>query len=200
MDFVTMQTIYETLSKYSNLPQVLTMEAAMRFVRLAAYLKRAIIHLLKSCTNEDSPPLKLPQEILQFLASAMQLTYEQTTGCWEAFRNSVWNYSSIEHSANADTCLFYAHGREHQLSESKTLKLSIKTLNTQHYVTVSKSLYPPITRCNNPLCTAEDKILKVTSTAGRKIVLYTVEDGACASYHFKLRCSGQFYIPCKSLS
>ena len=57
-----------------------------------------------------------------------------------------------------------------------------------------RALYPPITRCNNPLCRADDKVLKATSETGRKVVLFTLEDGACATYHFKLRCNGQFVI------
>lgn len=60
------------------------------------------------------------------------------------------------------------------------------------FLTASRALYPPIMRCNNPLCTSEVKILKATSTMGRKIVLYTLEDGACATYHFKLRCPSKF--------
>lgn len=64
------------------------------------------------------------------------------------------------------------------------------------------ALYPPTTRCNNPLCTADDKVLKATSETGRKIVLFTLEDGACATYHFKLRCNGEFaiYMPEPSTS
>ncbi|KJA13704.1 hypothetical protein HYPSUDRAFT_72911 [Hypholoma sublateritium FD-334 SS-4] len=146
--------IHEILSKYDDLSHILTMEKAMRFVWLASYLKQAIIHRLKKAPSiDDTAPLNLPPAIHQFLASAMQLTSQQTSGCWEAFQNTVWDYSLSEHSLDADSQLFYAHGREHRL--------------------MSRSLYPPMTRCNNPLCTAEDKILKVTSKTGRRIVVYT---------------------------
>ncbi|KAF9472521.1 hypothetical protein BDN70DRAFT_909125 [Pholiota conissans] len=51
------------------------------------------------------------------------------------------------------------------------------------------ALYPPITQCNNPLCTSEDRLLKATATAGRRIILFTLEDSACATHYFKLQCA-----------
>jgi hypothetical protein len=57
--------------------------------------------------------------------------------------------------------------------------------------TASRALYPPITHCNNPCCSAENKILTPESKQDRKVILFTLEDSACATYHFKLRCSSE---------
>ena len=124
-----MSTIHEILSKYDDLSHILTMEKAMRFVRLASYLKQAIIHHRKKAPlADDTYPLKLPSTIHQFLASAMQLTLQQTSGCWEAFRNTVWNYNLLDHSLNADYQLFYAHRREHCLSKCISTYLQMTTI------------------------------------------------------------------------
>jgi hypothetical protein len=63
---------------------------------------------------------------------------------------------------------------------------------------VSRALYPPVITCINPNCTLGDKILRCTSQSGRQVVLYTFEDGACATYHFKLRCACKYYLPITS--
>ncbi|KAF8160312.1 hypothetical protein BJ912DRAFT_1026540 [Pholiota molesta] len=164
---VNMKEIHRLLSMQTGLLDVLSMEDAMRFVRLAASLKRHIIHW-KSAYDETFPPLVLPTEINHFLGNAINLSTEFVNGCWKAFRETAWAYTSEEHNAASDAQVFNEHGRMYRLA--------------------SRALYPPTTRCNNPLCISEVKILKATSTTGRKIVLYTLEDGACATYHFKLRC------------
>jgi len=65
-------------------------------------------------------------------------------------------------------------------------------------ILVSRALYPPVTSCSNPLCFADDKTLRSTSKSPRKVILYTLEDGACATYHFKLHCAGKFLFNASS--
>jgi len=48
-----------------------------------------------------------------------------------------------------------------------------------------------MTICTNPLCPKDTELLRNSAKAGRKVILFTLEDGACATYHYKLVC------PCK---
>lgn len=108
---VNMNEIHRLLSMQAGLSDVLPMEDAMRFVRLAASLKRHIIHVQKSAYDESFPPLVLPAEINQFLGNAINLSTEFVDGCWKAFRETAWAYTSGEHDAASDARVFNEHGR-----------------------------------------------------------------------------------------
>lgn len=50
-----------------------------------------------------------------------------------------------------------------------------------------------MTTCTNPMCPEDTKLLRDVEKLGRKIILFTLEDGVCATNHHKLSC------PCESL-
>lgn len=52
-------------------------------------------------------------------------------------------------------------------------------------------LYPPMMHCINPDCPSRDKLLRAKGESNRKIILFTLGDGACATYHVKMSCSGK---------
>jgi len=48
--------------------------------------------------------------------------------------------------------------------------------------------------CTNPLCPKDTELLRKTSKIGRKVILFTLEDGACATYHYKLVCPSEYRL------
>ncbi|PPR05018.1 hypothetical protein CVT24_010211 [Panaeolus cyanescens] len=170
-DLVTFEDIYQRLcnSGGADLPTMLSFETCMAFVRLTSELKRAIIQCQPPGSNPDIPPDTLPRDIQCFLANALGLVDEHVTACWTAFLDTIWAYDPAKHTAVHDAKIFYDHGKNDKL--------------------LARALYPPVTFCQNPACLSDDKVLRSTSQSGRQVILYTLEDGACATYHFKLRCS-----------
>lgn len=115
MENVTLQHIHKTLSSFPGLPELLKMEDAMRFVRLASSLRRTILHAYKPGDNIDKPPDCLPDSVQDFLGSAVGLTPEYVHGCWVSLKDTIWAYDSAAHSNAADARLFYSHGRQDHL-------------------------------------------------------------------------------------
>ncbi|KAF8156137.1 hypothetical protein BJ912DRAFT_1027204 [Pholiota molesta] len=165
----SLQHIYKLLMACPDLTSRLSMDNAIRFVRLASSVKLAIIHAQKPSYNTVRPPDTLPTGIKEFLSGALGMECGDIAACWTAFQDSIWAYRPEAHTAAADARLFHDHRANNQL--------------------MSRALYPPVITCINPNCTLGDKILRCTSQSGRQVVLYTFEDGACATYHFKLRCA-----------
>lgn len=125
---VSMSEVHQLLSMHPGLSDVLRMEDAMRFIRLATSLKKHIIHAQKSTYNEAYPPSVLPPEIHQFLGSAMNLCADFLDGCWMAFRHTVWTYDCSEHTPASDAHLFHEHRSMYRLSKSKYLFLHVVLL------------------------------------------------------------------------
>ena len=117
MEDFTMQHIHELLSKYPGLPQAISMDKAIRFIRITASLKRSIIHSQKANYNSNEAPEVLPDSIHDFLGSALDLSDEFVQGCWEAFKWTIWLYESKLHSSAADAKIFHNHGKGHNLGE-----------------------------------------------------------------------------------
>ncbi|KAF8967557.1 hypothetical protein BDZ97DRAFT_1980385 [Flammula alnicola] len=168
MEDLNMQRIHELLSRHPGLPQAIGMDKAIRFIRLTASLKRSIIHAQKPGYNQEDAPELLPDCVHEFLGSALDLSDEFVQGCWDTFKRTIWLYDPALHSSAADAKVFHKHAKGHNLA--------------------SRSLYPPCVTCTNPLCAKDTELLRKTTKAGRKVVLYTLEDGACAAYHYKLVC------------
>ncbi|KAF9044902.1 hypothetical protein BJ165DRAFT_1347250 [Panaeolus papilionaceus] len=171
----TWQEINQVLSSHPSLHETLNFEDAMRFIRLSSSLKRDIIHAKETrnlTQNSDptlEPPESLPESIASFLADALTMRKEDVNGCWSALKGVSWGYDSKEHGSVSDARLFYESG--------------------ENYGFMSRSLWPPVIACTNSLCAAGDKTLSYYPGSKRKVVLYTLEDGACATYHCKLMCS-----------
>lgn len=112
-----MECVYEQLSRYPGLPQAIGMDIATRFVRLAASLRRSILHAQKPGYNKEQAPERLPDTIHTFLGSALDLCDEFVQGCWDAFKTTIWQYNPEMHSSIADAKVFYEHGMGHSLCE-----------------------------------------------------------------------------------
>ncbi|PPR04238.1 hypothetical protein CVT24_013321 [Panaeolus cyanescens] len=165
----TWRELNQVISSHPGLDETLNFEDAMRFIRLAASLKRDIIHAKEtrnSTRNSNpilEPPQNLPEAVASFMGDALSLSKDHVKGCWDALKDISWNYSSRDHSDISDAHLFYESG--------------------ERYGFMLRSLWPPVTFCTNTLCTAGDKTLSYYPGSKRKVVLYTLEDGACATYH-----------------
>ena len=110
-----MHDIHQRLLEQPGLTKAIRMETAMRFVRLAASLKRDIIHAQGPAYDPTVPPPSLPHNIHTFLGSAVDLSDDFVTGCWKGFKGTIWSYEAKSHSGMADSLLFYKHGKDHHL-------------------------------------------------------------------------------------
>ena len=120
-----MQDIHQRLLEQPGLAGAIKMDTAMRFVRLAASLKRDIVHVQKPTYDLSLPPPSLPQNIHTFLGSAVNLSDDFVTGCWRAFKTTVWSYDAKGHSSMADSLLFYKYGRNQHLGMYRNSEMSM---------------------------------------------------------------------------
>ncbi|PPQ84237.1 hypothetical protein CVT26_013001 [Gymnopilus dilepis] len=163
-----MEEIYKELAKYPGLPQAIGMDTAMRFIRLGVLLKRSILHAQKPGHAEDEAPDRLPDAVQEFLGSALGLSEQHVQGCWDAFKSTIWVFDPMQHTLVADARLFHEHGKQKNLA--------------------ARALYPPVTTCTNSSCPKDTALLRDYAKAPRQVILFTLEDGACATYHYKLTC------------
>ena len=110
-----MHDIHQRLLEQPGLTKAIRMETAMRFVRLAASLKRDIVHAQGPAYDPTVPPPSLPHNIHTFLGSAVDLSDDFVTGCWKGSKGTIWSYEAKSHSGMADSLLFYKHGKDHHL-------------------------------------------------------------------------------------
>ncbi|EDR00140.1 uncharacterized protein LACBIDRAFT_334439 [Laccaria bicolor S238N-H82] len=79
-------------------------------------------------------------------------------GCWDTFKTTIWQYNPGMHSSTADVKAFNEHGMRYSLS------------------------------CTNPLCPKKTALLRNIDKTGCKVIIFTLEDGTCATFHYKLSC------------
>ena len=84
-----MHDIHQHLLEQPGLTKAIRMETAMRFVRLAASLKRDIVHAQGPAYDPTVPPPSLPHNIHTFLGSAVDLSDDFVTGCWKGFKGTI---------------------------------------------------------------------------------------------------------------
>jgi hypothetical protein len=115
MENLTMHNIHQCLLEQPGLTEAIKMETTMRFVPLAASLKRDIVHAQRSTYDPSVPPISLPHNIHIFLGSTLDLSDDFVTGCWKGFRGTIWSYEAKSLSSMTDSLLFYKYGKEHHL-------------------------------------------------------------------------------------
>ncbi|KAF6742941.1 hypothetical protein DFP72DRAFT_829203 [Ephemerocybe angulata] len=170
MSGTTFFDVYSVLSRNKGLEKTFTISKAITYVRLATALKRAIIHAQPPSYDPSVPPISLPPNLAEFLQGSVGIKEEDMDTIWTAFRMVAWNLDLSQQSVIGDGMLYVKAG------QGMTLR------------TGNRTLYPPVTKCVNTQCPGTDKILRAGDRAERKIVLYTLKDGACATYHMQLRC------------
>jgi hypothetical protein len=125
MEQFNMERVYAQLSRYPGLPQAIGMDTATRFIRLAASLRRGILHAQRPGYNGEEAPERLPDAIHAFLGSALNLCDDFVQGCWDTFKETIWQYNPSLHSSTADAKLFYEHGTGHSLCKSLHFQFKI---------------------------------------------------------------------------
>ncbi|KAF7331311.1 hypothetical protein MKEN_00008300 [Mycena kentingensis (nom. inval.)] len=160
----TFTEIYKRLSVVPGLCDTIGMEKSIAFIRMAAKLKEAIIIAQPPNHNPDAPPDTLPDNIASFLSSASGICPQFVHGCWEAFGSLIWVYEGDEHIVKA----LKQTGLDGSLS--------------------GRLLFPPKQVCDAPDCTNR-KVLRSKSEPS-SVVLYTLADGACATFAHCLTCEG----------
>ncbi|TFK17030.1 hypothetical protein FA15DRAFT_683625 [Coprinopsis marcescibilis] len=140
----------------------------MLFIRLAAALRCNILHGQPPTYDMSRPPTTLPEQVKEFLHCSVSIALEDIDICWKAVKQTVWSLDATAHASAADA----------RLSHSYRNRIS------------TQALYPPVLKCTDPLCSATDKLLRGGDKSEKKIVLYTIGDGMCATYHHQLWCLG----------
>src|ERR1700685_4284266 len=97
------------------------MEKAMAFVRLATRLKDEFVSKQKPDHDPNQPPDVLPPNVSSFLGHAIQIPDEYVSGCWHAFRRTVWQRDVNGDSVGVDARLFRQYGLQNLLCKSFTV-------------------------------------------------------------------------------
>lgn len=106
---ISISEINELLSTCPGLAESIGIQKSIRFIRITAALKTTILSQQAPSHPIESIPHSLPPDIHAFLGGAMGMSPEYITGCWDAFKTTVWDYNEEEHSKTADAKLFYDH-------------------------------------------------------------------------------------------
>jgi hypothetical protein len=115
--FDTFNEIHTMLETVPGLSTAIGMEKAMRFVRLATRLKDEILSKQKVGHDANEVPDTLPENVQEFLGSALHLPHEYVHGCWTAFGRTIWQRDANGDSTGADARLFKEHGLQGLLCE-----------------------------------------------------------------------------------
>ncbi|KAJ6564878.1 hypothetical protein DFH09DRAFT_1475350 [Mycena vulgaris] len=162
----SMDEVLQFLSKVPGLKEAIGMDKAMAFVRLAALLKDEIILAQKSSYDPSTAPNELPEHVRTFLGGATDMPDQFVTGCWAAFNQTIWAYEAVGSSSGKDAQMFRDFGLDHLLS--------------------ARMLFPPSKTCTTPGCLNTSLLREKDGLA--KVVLFTLSDGACATYAGHLHC------------
>ncbi|KAF7372143.1 hypothetical protein MVEN_00073200 [Mycena venus] len=162
----SMEEVYQFLSRVPGLKEAVGMDKAMAFVRFASRLKDEIILAQKSTYDPSQAPSELPEHVRSFLGGATDMPEDFVSGCWTAFSQTIWTYEKDGSSAGKDAKMFREFGLDHLLS--------------------ARMLFPPAKTCTMPGC-LNKKLLRDKDGLS-KVVLFTLSDGACATYAGHLHC------------
>lgn len=114
----TFDTIYELLKKHPGLSGAIGIEKATAFIRLASRLKDEILFKQRPSHDPSKPPDELPQNVKNFLGNAAEIPDRYVQGCWEVFRDTVWQRDKNGDSLVADAKLFRKYGLQGLLCKS----------------------------------------------------------------------------------
>ncbi|KAJ6592902.1 hypothetical protein B0H19DRAFT_916896 [Mycena capillaripes] len=129
---------------------------------MASRLKDKITSVQPPSHDASEPPSDIPDGIRSFLGAAVDLPLDYVDGYWKAFSDLVWTYEDGK-TEGADAEVFTKHGL------------------------ASRMLLPPFYYCTTPGCTSTTLLRDKYGPS--KVVLYTLSDGACATFASNLSCS-----------
>ena len=174
------------LEQCPGLPGAIGMEKAMVFVRLATRLKDEIISKQKPGQDPSQLPDMLPPNVSDFLGHTVQIPDEYVSGCWHAFRQTVWQRDVNGDSVGADAKLFKEYGLQNLLCK---WFIFYGESEFTAVIKATRTLFPPMRECTNFNCTKQGSPLRRKDDP-RRVVLFTLGEGACPTYSTHLHCHG----------
>ncbi|KAJ7871333.1 hypothetical protein B0H13DRAFT_2012715 [Mycena leptocephala] len=163
----TLDEVFKFLSQVPGLKEAVGMDKAMAFVRLAARLKDEIVLSQPSTYDPSKAPSEIPEHVRSFLGGATDMPDEFVSGCWSAFSETIWTYDNDGTSSGKDAQMFREFGLDHLLA--------------------ARMLFPPTKTCTTPGCMNTNLLRDKDGL--QKVILFTLSDGACATYAGHLHCS-----------
>ncbi|KAG9005693.1 hypothetical protein FRB90_010254 [Tulasnella sp. 427] len=161
-----LKTSVEELMQANNVLEDLSVSDVIHFITITSLFKNEIEQHRQSMDQDSShPPQFLSETMTLVLAQVLETSVAHITRCWAAFKEVVWDDSSMEEIARVNSDLIKSYGIKHQFTEH--------------------SLYPPDHTCINPACPRLG--IRLTSAEARKVVLYTM-NGSVPAYSVHLRC------------
>ncbi|KAJ7602958.1 hypothetical protein DFH06DRAFT_1257773 [Mycena polygramma] len=173
----TMDEVLAFLSQVPGLKESIGMDKATAFVRLASRLKDEIVLAQPSTYDPSTAPSELPEHVRSFLGEATDMPDEFVSGCWSAFSQTIWTHEEDGSSSGKDAKMFREFGLDHLLSLCEDSYLSQRRV----------CFFPPSKCCTTPGCMNTNLLRDKDGL--KKVVLFTLSDGACATYAGNLRCS-----------
>ncbi|KAJ3866310.1 hypothetical protein EV359DRAFT_36897 [Lentinula novae-zelandiae] len=162
--------LFQLLNEQPRLLETLTYEQISRFIRLTIALKNDIIAAQPSEHDPSSPPGRLPVYQCNFLSQICDIPQQYINTCWIAVSSIVWGHLEDESERYNDKDFEAWHvGDEFGLS--------------------GQTLWPPTHQCfqcpSTSLLREKDGLFSVT--------LFTLRNGARATYATYLTCSVQYH-------
>ena len=186
-----MEALLEQLQNHDGLRQ-LSLAQIISFVNCASMLKRDIMQPQTPSTSGDEAPKYLPPSVSHFLSESLGIPNRYMEDCWTIFKDVVWDHPSAEESKQADDEAFKVHGQKRGLSEDTIYHLSSESTTHNDIISVAKTIYPDPCICINPLCAHATKRMPMKKEEQRRVVIFTIADGACPAWSIHLYCASEF--------
>ena len=94
----SLASVYAALDKSPGLVDTLVVDDLTLFIRLVSLFKKRIIYSQPPSDADRTIPLRLPQELKEFLGSALALSPPQVDACWDALKETIWQHDEERYS------------------------------------------------------------------------------------------------------
>jgi hypothetical protein len=140
--------------------------------------------------DTNNPSDLLPGNVKEFLGSAIDLPDKYVDRCWMVFRRTIWQWDVNGDSIGADAKLFREHGLQGLMCELSTYSSCVGSMFNPRIAT--RTLFPPTKVCIDRDCAKRGSQLRRKDTP-RKVILFTLNEGVCATYSIHLICHGTLH-------
>ncbi|THU81897.1 hypothetical protein K435DRAFT_692663 [Dendrothele bispora CBS 962.96] len=160
--------LFLSLSILAGLLDSVTYEQLERFIQLTTNLRNDILSAQPCDHDPTIPPVQLSDHQRFFLAHVCDIDLTYIDQCWTAVKDIVW-FQKYDQTCrfNDQDFLAWNDGHDFELS--------------------GQTLWPPVRHCSNPPCN-NTKLLRERHGL-RKVILFTLSNGARATYAAQLTCT-----------
>ncbi|KAI0683140.1 hypothetical protein C8T65DRAFT_749763 [Cerioporus squamosus] len=164
----TLALLTESLQNTPGLRGI-SLATVNNFVRLAAALKKAILHRQLRHWNAAVPPQNLPAHILSFIAGRLVLPESNVEVLWDCLQAEIW-------------------AREAEVLDDGMIPPStLDDLSSQYWL-CERMLFPETRMCTHSGCPDPGEGLLRWKEAPKKVVLFTMADGVQEGLAVHLHC------------